>query len=280
MKNRALFCLLSVLGLQACSEAARRSDTDDRGRTDASHDGSVPYLLVEEEDYPQALSDAIAERYARCCEQAGLSFSASGTPFMAPDPSAGARYDSEAGSQCLAEIAREACRLQKDPQPPPSAACASVWTGGSRALGAPCKTSWECAPSSRAGVTVACSVSLTADGWSDDGKCYEQTFLNDGDSCTGSYTEPQCVYPSFCHPEQKRCVKPAALGEPCATSPQLGDTCEQGAVCDRRDTKRCVAPTPVGAACEAAEQCETLACRAGTCREPLEAIPLCDDDPA
>ncbi len=281
MKKRILSCLLLALGLQACSEDATRiSDAGARMYPDASGDGGGSYALIEEEDYPQALSDAIAKRYERCCLQAGLTFTASWPPIVAPDPSAGARYDREAGSLCVAEIAREACSLQKDPGPPRSAACASVWTGGSRAIGAPCKTHWECAPSPRAGGIVDCSVYLTADGLSDDGTCYELTFLADGESCTGIYTDPRCVYPSLCHPEQKRCVKPAALGEPCPTSPQLADTCEHGAVCDRRGTKRCVAPTPVGSACEAVEQCESLACRGGICREPLEAVPVCDRDPS
>jgi hypothetical protein len=124
-------------------------------------------------------------------------------------------------------------------------------------------------------VIVTCPVSVTSDGWKD-AQCYEQTFLNDGDACEGIFPSPQCVYPSFCHPEEDRCVKPAALGEPCVVSPQFGDTCEQGAVCDFQDTKRCIVPTPIGSACETNELCENLACRGGTCREPLWTIPLCD----
>jgi hypothetical protein len=49
-------------------------------------------------------------------------------------------------------------------------------------------------------------------------------------------------------------------------------------MCDRTGTKRCVKPTPVGKPCETIEDCESLGCAEGTCREPLFILRLCQPD--
>jgi hypothetical protein len=193
MRIRGSCCLLLTLALLACSES-------DAGLRPGASQEDAGHRLIEEEDFAQALSDAFAEQVRRCCLQAGLSFTASGPPVFVPDPDSGAQYDREAGSLCVAETARAPCSLAKEPWTSFSPVCASAWKGGSRAVGAPCKSEWECAPSKVAGVIVTCPVSVTSDGWKD-AQCYEQTFLNDGDACEGIFPSPQCVYPSFCHPE-------------------------------------------------------------------------------
>jgi hypothetical protein len=115
---------------------------------------------------------------------------------------------------------------------------------------------------------------LTPDGWVA-GECYEQKVLTVGDTCDGTLNEA-CPTPLLCDPNQKRCMPLAALGEACITGSSFGDTCEAGALCDRMGTKRCIEPKPVGADCESIEECEGLACIGGVCREPLDAITLCD----
>ncbi len=262
---------LFALGAAAFNVAGCKS-TSSPG-DEAIHDDAGPYSLIDEQDFPQAFSAALVEQQQRCCAQAGLTSSAPGSAIVAPDPESGARYNRETASRCVAEVAKAPCLLEKEAWVP-NAACAGAWQGGSNALGEPCTSEWECAPAAGSDA-VGCSSILTQAGMRP-GKCYERKLLADGDECEAFFGGPECAFPSFCHPEDKRCVKPAALGEPCATSPQLGDTCEQGALCDRTDTKLCITPRPVGAACDSPEQCESLACRAEQCREPLRALPVCD----
>jgi hypothetical protein len=252
--------VFAALALIACDKSHNAKDSE-----------SAP---VSASDYPDRLTEAIYELDMRCCQRAGLIRS---EPSDEPWPEARAKFDAKVAAQCLAQTARMPCPLEKGDlesfQPP---VCRKVYTG-TVALGEPCFTPWDCAPSDQSDEYIGCPLGLGASS----SVCTRVFQRKAGESCRLVRThsdELDCAPPLLCDDQKGVCVPRAKLGERCLTSADWGDTCAPGAMCDRTGTKRCVKPTPVGQPCDTIEDCESLACVDGLCREPLSILPLCEPD--
>jgi hypothetical protein len=256
--------VVAVAMVLACSE-------EDGGKNDASQPGKDGTRAdrISEAELPQRFSDAMRAWDRRCCDQVGL-----GPPEGEAWPvreGARATFDPEAAALCIAEIEASACQLFKESVTGPES-CGNVYTG-TVALGEACFTRWDCAPSDLPDSYAGCLLGLGEES----SVCTRVHLRKEGEDCAWSAGEErvECERPLLCDHEDDLCARPAKLGERCITGPLWGDTCEQGAVCDRTGTKRCVKPTPVGQACASIEDCEAQACVGGTCREPLFIVNLC-----
>lgn len=252
---RLFITLLAVLALLACDKSH-----------DAAGSGSSP---VTADDYPERLNDVRRQLDERCCQRTGLTLLQDGAYGEWPEPRA--TFDAKAAKQCLAELARMECPLAKGGietyQP---AICRKVYTGTLR-VGDTCYSPWDCEPSHDPRSSISCPLALAHET----SVCTRVSIGKEGEGCESWRSEKViCEPPLLCDPDEV-CAKPATMGEICLTGPNYGDTCAQGLMCDRTGTKRCVKPTPVGKACDTIEDCESLGCVDGECREPLLALPLC-----
>lgn len=253
-------------------------DRADKSSVGIFYEGAGPYPAIEEARYEEALSHAQADADTRCCERLGLSLSGSGGWVLLPVPAraSGARFQAAAAAACVAETARQECGLAKDAFTAPEA-CAHAYAHGRRKRGERCFVAWECADADAPDSYTSCSASLGVEGVWHEGVCHEVRLAKEGEDCSPADLpdRAECDWPLICDLEQNVCVQRPGLGEACLTGPVWGDTCGQGAVCDRKQSKRCVSPRAIGEPCRELEECENLACVDGTCRDPLLTPAVC-----
>jgi hypothetical protein len=268
----------------ACASSHRghrgESDRSDPGG-DVYYEGGGPFPAVSEQTYAAQTAEVLAVEPEHCCEQVGLGAREDTDDYLAelmprlapPDPASGAEFNPAAAAACLALTKERGCSLLKDVSARPDA-CRAVYAGGKRKPGERCRSEWDCAAQGPSGSHGSC---LWAQGESQ-GTCVSARTLQEGERCDSEVRNEltSCDPALLCNDRSGLCVRRARLGETCLTGVIWGDTCESGAVCDRRGTKRCVKPKAVGEPCEALEECDGLACVAGTCREPLATVTLCE----
>lgn len=269
--------LALLLMLAACS-SSHHADPDAKLPYGIYYQGDGPFPRVSEEEFPSRLAEVQAREDERCCQRAELPsrgvydsvFASLEESFSANsiDPASGARFDPAAAAACIARREARDCPTSKQVSIAEDA-CNFVYKRGERRIGEPCSADWDCAAPAH-DARVGCQAYSRSDS-----VCTLYSALGEGADCSDPDPDKQCSWGLWCDPERSKCVRPARLGEPCLTGPSLGDTCERGAVCDRRNTKRCVKPKTVGAACSELEECEWLACVDGSCREPWISISIC-----
>ena len=236
------------------------------GRSDATGASAVP-----EVEYVATLFEARCDHAERCCAMLGRAPSDCRTQAAevertrwVPAASSGARYDPRAAAACVEALRSAPCHRSKAPYAAP-APCREVYERGWLQVGEPCDNSFECASGLTCGVDR-----VTRDGI--EYACRHHAVVAEGDRCAGEGLDLdaayECELPLLCDEARGVCVARAARGEPCITGPVWGDTCAEGSVCDRLGSRTCVEPTPVGDPCSSIEECESLACIEGTCREP------------
>jgi hypothetical protein len=234
-------------------------------------DGTPP-VAVTEDDFKKELAAEHCGRVGLCCQAASQAFSQdtcvhqflAATFPSAPDGGAAAApalaFDGTAAAACLAKVKTmpDTCEslfpTSTGGTPAPSQGpinvkdpCQAVYHG-SKASGAACSSSLECAPSSDGWAYCNPSLGYLVDGGSGTGVCQPV------EAVVGQCGDPQ-------HSPSDTTIKPFAV---CATGPcdggfchpisQAGGTCKQfsGYVCAEGltcDGNLCQAPPATGAAC-------------------------------
>jgi hypothetical protein len=250
----------------------------------STEDGDGPVSPVSEDDFVQAVADAVCGNISDCCAATGIPYDrARCETFVLEElefnPLPNATWDSVQAGKCVDWFARLAssCSDTRSEENP----CRRIYRG-TLPEGASCEGSEECADIR--GSDAFCAY----DDLTGSGTCtlsIEPTRGKAGDACTGTCSTDSCSGSgtpvedaSTCYLEDGLvcsfssfvCMPPPALGEPCNDF-----YCVAGAYCSSLDLI-CRAPKPNGASCLFAEECTGGSCTNSVCvTRTLASTELC-----
>jgi hypothetical protein len=215
---------------------------------------------------------AVCDNIGDCCVEAGFAFDAArckavfqafvDATLVGRAQAAGAKYDSQAGAECLDWLTAQAqaCDLRDELKP-----CERAFVG-MKATGTACRRGLECAPVADSDVEctfgdTGTDLFCTATPHGKLGSVCSSTCtdLIDGSECTGNGGDGANCWTNdglYCGTSGE-CQLTSAIGEACS-----GKGCVDEAFCNQNQV--CVADKPDGAACTTNAEC-TERCLEGVC---------------
>ncbi len=288
--------ILAVVAAISCTQFLGANDPIDLSpdASIATADGGTPSAT----GIAAAFAHAVCDELASCCLKNALAFNldnclvaAAGNAqeqIINPALAVGATYQAAAANACLAAIAKAAQECDDASiassggvATAPLSACASAYAG-TKAPGATCASSFECAPGP-SGSTVSCSYYYPT---SDDGgfqpygeACQVAVFGTVGAACASFDTAPiptvaDCAVAGLaCNSINSTCQPRQPIGNSCG---QSGD-CVNGAYCA---TPLCAPAPSAGAPCASGACAVGLYCNfaSNTCAPMLGAGASCAGD--